>query len=241
MAAVKSQSVLEKLESINKKQEEQIQNLETKAIQLTNLYFVFQGVVLSSISSASPVKCNHWWIPFCLSLIAALLNFISIFSTIHYFLKCSEELDQNYEDVHEMILRQRRTTGDGGCQANDHVQLQSCRRDHQESVTQRMLDTRAHANDHVQLQSYRRDHQESVTQRMLDTRAHANDHVQLQSSRSEQEGDRNRPKPDPVKQRKRRVLCYAAMGLLLGFSCIILYGCRALLCDTPKDKCVKLC
>jgi hypothetical protein len=213
MAAVKSQSVLEKLESINKKQEEQIQNLETKAIQLTNLYFVFQGVVLSSISSASPVKCHHWWIPFCLSLIAALLNFISIFGTIRYFLKCSEELDQNYEDVNEMRLRQHRTTGDGGGQANDHVQLQS----------------------------YRRDHQESVTQRMLDTRAHANDHVQLQSSRSEQEGDRNRPKPDPVKQRKRRVLCYAAMGLLLGFSCIILYGCRALLCDTPKDKCVKLC
>jgi hypothetical protein len=194
MAAVKSQSVLEKLESINKKQEEQIQNLETKAIQLTNLYFVFQGVVLSSISSASPVKCNHWWIPFCLSLIAALLNFISIFSTIHYFLKCSEELDQNYEDVNEMRLRWRMTNGDGGFQAND-VHVGSSRRDHQEGDTRPMLGTSAH-----------------------------------------QEGDRpNRPNPDPVKQMKRRVLCYAAMGLLLGFSCIILYGCRALLCDTPRD------
>jgi hypothetical protein len=192
MAAVQSQAqipdlqgqtVLEKLEAIKKKQEEQIQNLETKAIQLTNLYFVFQGVVLSSISSASPVKCHNWWIPFCLSLIAALLNFISIFGTIRYFLKCSEELDQIYEDVnHERMLRQGRTNGDGGRQVNGHVQRQS--------------------------------------------------------SQSEQEGDR--PKPDPVKQWTRRVLCYAAMGLLLGFSCIILYGCRALLCDcTPKDKCVK--
>ncbi|KAE8055425.1 hypothetical protein FH972_012265 [Carpinus fangiana] len=123
MAAVQSQSVIEKLEAINKKQEEQIQNLETKAIQLTNLYFVFQGVILSSISSASPVKCHNWWIPFCLSLIAALLNLVSVFGTIRYFLKCSEELDQNYEDAH------------------------------QESVRQRMLDTIVHANGHVQFQS----------------------------------------------------------------------------------------
>jgi hypothetical protein len=199
MAAGQSQSGLEKLEDIIKKQEEEIQKLETKAIQLINLYFVFQGVVLSSISSVTPVKCHNWWIPFCLSLIAALLNFISIFGSIRYFLKCSEELDQNYEDVHEMRLQQRRTTGDGGGQANGDFPG--------EREGDRPIPQRGSPVD-----------------------------MQRQSSQWK------RPKPDPVKQRKRRVLCYAAMGLLLGFSCIILYGCRALLCDcTPKDKCVKLC
>jgi hypothetical protein len=75
MAAGQSQSGLEKLEDIIKKQEEEIQKLETKAIQLINLYFVFQGVVLSSISSVTPVKCHNCWekqqytkLPLCVNL-----------------------------------------------------------------------------------------------------------------------------------------------------------------------------
>ncbi|KAE8055424.1 hypothetical protein FH972_012264 [Carpinus fangiana] len=172
------QTDIEKLHDINKKQEEQIQSLETKVIHLTNLYFVFQGVILSSISSASPVKCRKSWIPFCLSLIAAFLNLVSVFGTITYFLRCSEELDQNYEDIQTM-----RSSGM----------------------------TRAQVNA-----------------------------VEPGSSSSKEEGI-TRPRADPFEQWKRKLFCYAAMGLLLGFSGIILYGCRALLCDTTNDKCVKLC
>jgi hypothetical protein len=170
---------LEILHAINKKQEEEIQSLETKVIHLTNLYFVFQGVILSSISSASPVKCHKWWIPFCLSLIAAFLNLVSVFGTITYFLRCSEELDQNYEDIQTMRSRGM---------------------------------TRAQVNA-----------------------------VEPGSSPSKEEGIITRPRADPFEQGKRKFFRYAAMGLLLGFSGIILYGCRALLCDTTDDKCVKLC
>jgi hypothetical protein len=177
------QTDIEKLKDSNKKQEERIQSTETKAIQLINLYFVFQGVILTSISSASPVKCHNWWIPFCLSLTGALLNLVSVHGTISNFLKYSEELDKSYEDL--QVMMDREMTGAAG---NAVVPVNSS--SHQE-------------ND-----------------------------AQLTSSQSLIE-DATRPKPDTYKQRKRYVLCYAGMVLLSGFSCIILYGCRTLLCDTP--------
>jgi hypothetical protein len=197
------QNDIDKLIDINKKQEEQIRSTETKAIQLTNLYFVFQGVILTSISSASPVKCHNRWIPFCLSLIAALLNLVSVYGTISNFLKYSKELDQNYEDLQVM-----RDTGK----------------------------TRAEVNAVVPGSSP--SHQGGV--RRTNSRSPRVNDLPLPSSQSPQEGV-TRPKPDSYKQWKRCVLCYAAMALLAGFSGIILYGCHALLCDTPKDKCVKLC
>ncbi|XP_062145651.1 uncharacterized protein LOC133853672 [Alnus glutinosa] len=168
------QNDIDKLIDINKKQEEQIRSTETKAIQLTNLYFVFQGVILTSISSASPVKCHN-----------------------------SKELDQNYEDLQVM-----RDTGK----------------------------TRAEVNAVVPGSSP--SHQGGV--RRTNSRSPRVNDLPLPSSQSPQEGV-TRPKPDSYKQWKRCVLCYAAMALLAGFSGIILYGCHALLCDTPKDKCVKLC
>ncbi|KAG6684901.1 hypothetical protein I3842_12G086100 [Carya illinoinensis] len=99
------QNDIEKLEAINQKQEERIHKIEAKALQLTNLYFVFQGVILSSISSASPAKCHNWLIPFFLSLVAALINLVALFGTVTLFLRYSEELDQNYEDLSVMRVR----------------------------------------------------------------------------------------------------------------------------------------
>jgi len=174
------QTDIEKQEDSIKKQEERIQSTETKALQLINLYFVFQGVILTSISSDSPVKCHNWWIPFCLSLIGALLNLVSVLGTISNFLKYSEELDIINEEL--QVMRDRKMTGAAG---NAVVPVNSS----------------SHQENDAQLTSLI----EGATQ----------------------------PKPDTYKQRKRYVLCYAGMGLLLGFSCIILYGCRTLLCDTP--------
>ncbi|PON97729.1 hypothetical protein TorRG33x02_063190, partial [Trema orientale] len=53
-------------------------------------------VILSTIAT-KPLRCNHWWIPFVLSLLAAILNFVPLCHTILAFVKCSEELDQNWE------------------------------------------------------------------------------------------------------------------------------------------------
>ncbi|KAB1215390.1 hypothetical protein CJ030_MR4G025320 [Morella rubra] len=95
----------QELDAIIKKQEERIHNLEAKALHLTNLYFVFQGVILSSISSASPVKCHRRWIPFLLSLFAALLNVVALIGTLKHFLKYSEALDKSREDYLAMGTR----------------------------------------------------------------------------------------------------------------------------------------
>lgn len=95
------QKDVKELQEINKQQEERIHKLETKALQLTNLYFVFQGVILTTISTKS-IRCDISWIPFVLSLLAAILNTTALCHTIWVFLKCSEEHDQNLEDLRVM-------------------------------------------------------------------------------------------------------------------------------------------
>ncbi|PON47942.1 hypothetical protein TorRG33x02_321770 [Trema orientale] len=95
------QKDVKELQEINTKQEARIHNLETKALQLTNLYFVFQGVILSTIATKS-LLCDRSWIPFVLSLLAAILNTAALCHTILVFVKCSEELDQNLEDLRVM-------------------------------------------------------------------------------------------------------------------------------------------
>ncbi|KAF5460600.1 hypothetical protein F2P56_020459, partial [Juglans regia] len=168
------QNDIEKLEAINQKQEERIHNIEAKALQLTNLYFVFQGVILSSISIATPAKCHHWLIPFFLSLLAALLNLVALIGTVSLFLRYSEELDQNYEDLRVMRLR-------GLTRAQ--IEEVDPGRPLRGSVVE--------------------DGMEPVF----------------------------RQKPDAYKNRKRKVFSFAGICFFLGFSIVILYGCRALLCD----------
>ena len=155
------QSEIEKLTKINEKQEKRIRALEAKALQLTNLYFVFQGVILSTCASARSIKCHHWWIPFVLSLLAAILNLFAFYFTVDKILSCREHFDQN--SVHLGDLK----------------------------------------------------------------------------ARSEQNppGDSLRPEsPDPCKKRWRRVLAYASIGLSLGFSGVVLYGCHAILCYKRSNE-----
>ena len=146
----------DEVEEINKKQEERIHKLETKALQLTNLYFVFQGVILSTIATKK-LDCERSWIPFVLSLLAALINTAALCHAIYCFVKCSEELDQNREDLR--TIKERRLT-------------------------------RAQMAD-----------------------------LQVE-----------RPRPDPIARRFRRVGSAVSIVLFAGFSGVILYGCFGILC-----------
>ncbi|KAL7159995.1 hypothetical protein ABFS83_01G064900 [Erythranthe nasuta] len=104
----------DKLDESNKKQEQRIINLETKAIQNVNLYFIFQAVVLlasttaaaSSSSTTATATCRRWWIPFTLSLLAAITNFLSLSTTVSAVLKSRKELDQNLSDLASMKSNQ---------------------------------------------------------------------------------------------------------------------------------------
>ncbi|KAL0015910.1 hypothetical protein SO802_002979 [Lithocarpus litseifolius] len=164
------QSEIEKLIQINEKQEKRIQALEAKAFQLTNLYFVFQGVILSTSASARSIKCHHWWIPFVLSLLAAILNLFAFYFTIEKILSCREHFDQNSVDLD--VLRSNQ-----GVTMAEVVQVPPGEPLNREGV-----------------ELFRR------------------------------------ARPDQCKKWWRRVLAYASIGLSLGFSGVVLYGCHALLC-----------
>ncbi|PON47940.1 hypothetical protein TorRG33x02_321750 [Trema orientale] len=77
-------------EEINTKQEAKLHSLEAKALHLSNVYFVFQGVILSTIATIPLLRPDHLWIPFALSLLAAILKTAALCHTISAFVKCSE-------------------------------------------------------------------------------------------------------------------------------------------------------
>ena len=164
-----------KLIQINEKQEKRIQALEAKALQLTNLYFVFQGVILSTSASARSIKCHHWWIPFVLSLLAAILNLFAFYFTIKKIVRCREHFDQNLVDLEVLKSNPGVTMAEvvrvppGGQLNREGVQL-------------------------------------------------------------------FRAKPDPCKKWWRWVLASASIGLSLGFSGVVLYGCHALLCQKRSNE-----
>ncbi|KAL4651517.1 hypothetical protein ACB092_01G165700 [Castanea dentata] len=147
------QSAIDNLKKINEKQENRIQALEAKALQLTNLYFVFQGVILSTSASARSIKCHHWWIPFVLSFLAAILNLFAFYFTIQKIVSCREHFDKNLAQIHALNA-----------------------------------------------------------------------------------GSEQVPPGDQCKKWWRQVLAYASIGLSLGFSGVVLYGCHALLCEKRSNE-----
>jgi hypothetical protein len=57
-----------------------LNHLQSSGFQLANFYFVFQGVILTAIANgASSLRCSDRWFLFILSLLAALLNLVSLF------------------------------------------------------------------------------------------------------------------------------------------------------------------
>ncbi|GAA0146705.1 hypothetical protein LIER_06595 [Lithospermum erythrorhizon] len=83
-----------------KKHEERIRNLEMKAVQNVNIFFVFQAVILGSTSkSGSTLKCQHWWIPFVLSLLASIFNLIAFSEAMFQVLKSRTEVEQSLADL----------------------------------------------------------------------------------------------------------------------------------------------
>ncbi|PIM98702.1 hypothetical protein CDL12_28816 [Handroanthus impetiginosus] len=101
------QKEIDKLDRKNKKQEKTVRNLEIKVVQNVNLYFIFQAVILASTTVASPsTTCRSWWIPFTLSLLAAISNLLSFTATMSKVLTSRDEIDQNLADLGFMKLYQ---------------------------------------------------------------------------------------------------------------------------------------
>ncbi|KAK4389226.1 hypothetical protein Sango_2259600 [Sesamum angolense] len=173
------QREIDKLDQTNKKQEQRIRNLETKAVHNVNLYFIFQAVILASTTVATTTSCHDWWIPFTLSLVAAITNLLSFLGTISKVLKSREELDQKLSDIAFMKMYQ-------------------------------------------------------ITRDQLGQ-------VLPGTPLTHQGSEIVRPKAGLAKRWKRRVVVYASIALFVGFSAVVMYGCRSILCRPSSRKCVKLC
>ncbi|KAK6927472.1 hypothetical protein RJ641_006063, partial [Dillenia turbinata] len=93
------------MSSINYRQEKRVDALRNKAIYLTIAYFIFEILILHSLiasSSSSSLKCQHWWIPFSLSLLVSFLYVITFCHIIIRFVRTQYQLDLSQLD-HEAI------------------------------------------------------------------------------------------------------------------------------------------
>ncbi|KAL9177197.1 hypothetical protein ABFS82_01G043500 [Erythranthe guttata] len=88
--------IREFLERKIEEKEEQILKMEASVFQLANYYFVFQGVMLTAIinGSSSTLKCRHFWLPFCLSLIGAVLNIGTLLTIADKYKEALIQLDE---------------------------------------------------------------------------------------------------------------------------------------------------
>lgn len=74
------QMMLEAMDKRVDKHKDRLHNLQNVVFQLANYYFVFQGVILASISNASSLNCSNRWFLFTLPLFAAIINLFAIYS-----------------------------------------------------------------------------------------------------------------------------------------------------------------
>ncbi|KAL3652742.1 hypothetical protein CASFOL_002423 [Castilleja foliolosa] len=169
------QTEIDKLDNANKKQEQSIRNLVSRAIQNLNLYFIFQAVILAS-TTTSAATCRHWWVPFVLSLLAAATNLLGFLDALSKVMKLGQELDQSLLDLAFMKVY---------------------------PITRDQL------------------------RRVLPG-----------SPLTHQGREIVRPK---VRNWKLWSVIFLAVGLFVGFSGVVMYGCRRILCHPGERKCVKLC
>ncbi|GER33027.1 protein kinase C-like zinc finger protein [Striga asiatica] len=164
------QREIDKLVSANKLQEHNIRDQEIKAIHNVNLYFIFQAVILGSITASSTATCRQWWVPFSLSLMAALTNLLGLCGAISRVLKSRDELDQSLSDVGFMKLY-------------------------------------------------------PITKEQLAQ-------VMPGSPLSHEGKEIVRPKICGLRRWTRLFVAYLLIGLFVGFSGVVMYGCRMMLCNT---------
>lgn len=97
-AAAEEDVIRDRLAESVEKQEDRVLKLEASVFQLANYNFVFQGVILSAvISGASILKCRHFWFPLSLSLIGAVLNFVTLLTISQKYNHYLNQLDRKIE------------------------------------------------------------------------------------------------------------------------------------------------
>ncbi|KAK6782595.1 hypothetical protein RDI58_020391 [Solanum bulbocastanum] len=99
----RGQSMLEAMEKLVDKYKERLQHLQNTIFQLANYYFVFQGVILASISHSSSLNCSNRWFLFSLSLFAAIINLYAIFSMGRKYIVTLRHYDIAWKEYNDLV------------------------------------------------------------------------------------------------------------------------------------------
>ncbi|EEF47041.1 conserved hypothetical protein [Ricinus communis] len=100
---------MKELKIIIKEQEDRLQNLQSSAFQLANFYFVFQGVILTTICNGNTsLHCGDAWFLFTLSLLAATLNLVALCKIGLKFKKTIAQHDRNWCDYNNLESERQR-------------------------------------------------------------------------------------------------------------------------------------
>lgn len=92
----KLEKKIEELKTIIGQQDGRLNHLQSSAFQLANFYFVFQGVILTVISNgSSALRHSDIWIPFVLSILAAILNLFSVYVIGIEYLRTLDQRDRS--------------------------------------------------------------------------------------------------------------------------------------------------
>ncbi|CAK9221877.1 unnamed protein product [Sphagnum jensenii] len=68
--------------------------VKNEIYQVLGFYIVFQGVVLTAVAQASALKCNQWWSPFTLSLIASIVTIVGVYQKLQVL----QDVEQNLRE-----------------------------------------------------------------------------------------------------------------------------------------------
>ncbi|KAL6296568.1 hypothetical protein ACE6H2_004710 [Prunus campanulata] len=99
----KLEKQIKELESKIQEQEEQINHLQSSGFQLLNFYFVFQGVIFTSVANGgSALTRSCRWMPFTLSLSAACINLVSLVVIGRKYTSILTKRDQSCLDCHRL-------------------------------------------------------------------------------------------------------------------------------------------
>ena len=93
------------LVEINHNQEKRIRHEETKAQNLTTGFAVVQVLILNTLVINKPSgRCEHWWVPFSLSLSVGVIYFVTIFEVVKKCYLLLYHLDVNYMEQEAILL-----------------------------------------------------------------------------------------------------------------------------------------
>ncbi|KAL3738883.1 hypothetical protein ACJRO7_020285 [Eucalyptus globulus] len=101
-AKIATQEFLEKsmdrLTEDNKSLQELISNRISRTQEFMNLYFVFQGIVFSSVlTSSETIRCKLKWTFYALSLLASIYNFLAVLVNIRMSGNYYESMADNWD------------------------------------------------------------------------------------------------------------------------------------------------